>query len=87
MSRLVPVVNAGNSGETRDGRSCLLPSTIGNLLQLEIENQANPTFFIGILRGEFTCTLLALLRKWLIMNGAGEENRTLVTVYLYIVDN
>ncbi len=27
----------------------------------------------------FTCTLLALLRKCLIMNGAGEGNRTLVS--------
>ena len=28
---------------------------------------------------KFTCTLLALLRKCLIMNGAGEGNRTLIS--------
>jgi hypothetical protein len=31
--------------------------------------------------GGFTCTLLALLRKALIINGAGEGNRTLVIIH------
>ena len=60
-------------------RSCRMSSTFGIFFVLNFSETVE-TKLPGVIpnKMKFTCILLALLRKSLIINGAGEGNRTLV---------
>jgi hypothetical protein len=58
----------------------LFVARLKNSFNRKQKTPANSMVLESVKNSQFTCTLLALLRKSLIINGAGEGNRTLVSI-------